>query len=121
MQEMEDQTKQVLAGEPATIEKFEYQLAFNVIPHISAFLDNDYTKEEMKMHHETRKMMHADIAVSTTAVRVPVYRAHSVAAWVETENELTVDQVLNAMQKAPGLVVEDDPRTFKSHAIVCSR
>ena len=113
MQEMENQTKQVLAGEPVTIEKHKYQLAFNVIPHIDVFLDNDYTKEEMKMHYETRKMMHADIAVSATAVRVPVYRAHSEAIWVETKDELTIAQVRAAMQKAPGLVVEDDPKTFK--------
>ncbi|HJX71145.1 MAG TPA: aspartate-semialdehyde dehydrogenase [Bacteroidales bacterium] len=113
MQEMENQTKQVLAGEPVTIEKHKYQLAFNVIPHIDVFLDNDYTKEEMKMHYETRKMMHADIAVSATAVRVPVYRAHSEAIWVETKDELTIAQVRTAMQKAPGLVVEDDPKTFK--------
>jgi len=113
MQEMEDQTKQVLAGDPVTIEKHKYQLAFNLIPHVDIFMDNDYTKEEMKMHHETRKMMHADIAVSTTAVRVPVYRAHSVAVWVETADELTVAQVRDAMQRAPGLMLEDDPGTFK--------
>jgi len=113
MQEMENQTKQVLAGEPVTIEKHKYQLAFNVIPHIDVFLDNDYTKEEMKMHYETRKMMHADILVSATAVRVPVYRAHSEAIWVETKDELTIAQVRAAMQKAPGLVVEDDPKTFR--------
>ncbi|MBN2215155.1 MAG: aspartate-semialdehyde dehydrogenase [Bacteroidales bacterium] len=113
MQEMEEQTRQVLAGIPVTIEKHKYQIAFNLIPHIDVFLDNDYTKEEMKMHHETRKMMHADIAVSATAVRVPVYRAHSEAIWVETEDELTVSRVREAMQQAPGLVVEDDPETFK--------
>ncbi|MFO7656854.1 MAG: aspartate-semialdehyde dehydrogenase [Bacteroidales bacterium] len=113
MQEMEDQTKQVLAGEPVTIEKFKHQLAFNVIPHIDVFLDNDYTKEEMKMHYETRKMMHADIAVSAITVRVPVYRAHSEAIWVETEEELSVEQVRNAMGKAEGLEIIDDPKTFK--------
>jgi aspartate-semialdehyde dehydrogenase len=113
MQEMEDQTKQVLAGSPVTIDKFQYQLAFNVIPHVDIFLENDYTKEEMKMHHETRKMMHADLSVSTTAVRIPVYRAHSEAIWVETEDELSVDQVRSAMEKAPGLEVVDDPKTLK--------
>jgi aspartate-semialdehyde dehydrogenase len=113
MQEMEDQTRQVLAGQPVTIEKFKYQLAFNVIPHIDIFLDNDYTKEEMKMHWETRKMMHADINVSATTVRVPVYRAHSEAVWVETEQKLSVDQVREAFIKSPGLEVIDDPKTFK--------
>ncbi len=113
MKEMEEQAKQVLAGEPVKIEKFAYQLAFNVIPHIDVFLDNDYSKEEMKMHHETRKMMHADIDVSSTAVRVPVYRAHSEAIWVETKDELSVEQVRDAMTKVQGLVVEDDPKNKK--------
>lgn len=113
MQEMEDQTKQVLAGQPAKVEKFKHQLAFNVIPHIDVFLDNDYTKEEMKMHNETRKMLHADIAVSAISVRVPVYRAHSEAIWVETEDELSVEQVREAMKKAQGIVVEDEPKNAK--------
>jgi aspartate-semialdehyde dehydrogenase len=113
MQEMEDQTRQVLSGQPVKIEKFKYQLAFNVIPHIDIFLDNDYTKEEMKMHWETRKMMHSDIDVSATTVRVPVYRAHSEAVWVETKDELSVEQVRETMRKAPGLEIVDDPKTFK--------
>ena len=110
MQEMEDQTRQVLDGQPVKVEKFAHQLAFNVIPHIDIFLDNDYTKEEMKMHWETRKMMHAEIDVSATTVRVPVYRAHSVAVWLETQDELSIDQVREAMKKAPGVVLEDDPK-----------
>jgi len=113
MQEMEDQTRQVLADEPVKVEKFKYQLAFNVIPHIDIFLENDYTKEEMKMHWETRKMMHADIDVSATTVRVPVYRAHSEALWVETETELSVEKVREAMNRAPGVEVIDDPTTLK--------
>jgi aspartate-semialdehyde dehydrogenase len=113
MQEMEDQTRQVLGGEAVKIEKFKHQLAFNVIPHIDVFLDNDYTKEEMKMHWETRKMMHADINVSATTVRVPVYRAHSEAVWVETEKALTVEQVREAMKNAPGLELQDDPKNAK--------
>ena len=67
------------------MEKFAYQLAYNLIPHIDVFTDNDYTKEEMKMYHETRKIMHSDIVVSATCVRVPVMRAHSESIWVETE------------------------------------
>lgn len=110
MQEMEDQVKQVLEGKEAKVEKFKYQLAFNVIPHIDVFLENDYTKEEMKMHYETRKIMHADIDVSATTVRVPVYRAHSEAVWVETENELSVDQVKQALAKAEGVIVQDNPK-----------
>ena len=113
MQEMENQTREVLAGKPATIEKFKYQIAFNVIPHIDIFLENDYTKEEMKMHWETRKMMHADIDVSSTCVRVPVYRAHSEAVWVETRDELSVEQVREAMKNKPGLEIVDDPKNFR--------
>jgi aspartate-semialdehyde dehydrogenase len=110
MQEMEDQVKQVLAGKEVVVDKFRYQLAFNVIPHIDIFLDNDYTKEEMKMHWETRKIMHSDVSVSATTVRVPVYRAHSEAVWVETEKELSVAQVKEAMLKAEGVELQDDPK-----------
>jgi aspartate-semialdehyde dehydrogenase len=110
MQEMEDQVKQVLEGKEAVVDKFRYQLAFNVIPHIDVFLDNDYTKEEMKMHWETRKIMHSEVSVSATAVRVPVYRAHSEAVWVETEKELSVAQVKEAITKGEGLELQDDPK-----------
>ena len=113
MQEMEDQIKRVINNQPVKVEKFKHQLAFNVIPHIDVFLDNDYTKEEMKMHNETRKIMHADIAVSATTVRVPVYRAHSEAIWLETEKELPIEQVKNALNKAEGVVIEDDPKNAK--------
>jgi aspartate-semialdehyde dehydrogenase len=113
MQELEDQVNQLVSGKTVKVEKFKYQLAFNVIPQIDVFLDNDYTKEEIKMHNETRKIMHADMMVSATTVRVPVYRAHSEVVWVETEKKLSVDAVRNAMNKAEGLVVEDDPKTSK--------
>lgn len=113
MAELETQIKQVLGNDPVVVEKFKYQLAFNLIPQIDVFLDNDYTKEEMKMHHETRKIMHSDIMVSATTVRVPVYRAHSEVVWTETEKELSVEEVRSAMQKGEGLVVEDDPKTSK--------
>ena len=72
-----------------TIKKFPYQLAMNIIPHIDVFLDNDYTKEEMKMNWETKKIMHTDAEVSATCVRIPVARAHSEAIWVETEEPLS--------------------------------
>ncbi len=109
MEELKKQVEQVLNGEPVTVDKFKYQLAFNVIPHIDVFTDNDYTKEEMKMHHETRKIMHADIAVSASAIRVPVLRAHSEAVWAETEQALEVSAVRKALQNAPGVLVEDVP------------
>lgn len=113
MQELENQVGEVMGNKPVKVEKFKYQLAFNLIPQIDVFLDNDYTKEEMKMHNETRKIMHSDIAVSATTVRVPVYRAHSEAIWLDTEKELSVEQVREALKKAEGVVVEDDPRTSK--------
>ena len=109
MAELETQTAQVSKGEEPTIEKFKYQLAFNLIPQIDVFTDNDYTKEEMKMYSETRKIMHSDIMVSATAVRVPVMRAHSEAIWCETERELTIDEVKAAFGSAPGVVLIDNP------------
>jgi aspartate-semialdehyde dehydrogenase len=113
MQELEDQSRQVLGNDPVLVEKFKYQLAFNLIPQIDVFYENDYTKEEMKMHYETRKILHSDISVSATTIRVPVYRAHSEAVWVETEGPLDAAKVRAAMQKAEGLVVEDDPKNSK--------
>lgn len=110
MAELETQHCEIAAGKQPTVEKFVCQLAYNVIPHIDVFMDNDYTKEEMKMYNETRKIMHSDdIAVSATCVRVPVLRAHSEAIWVETEEPLSVDEVRLAFEKAEGLVVVDNP------------
>ena len=110
MQELINQYKELQDGKEPTIEKFAYQLAFNLIPHVDVFTDNGYNKEEMKMYNETRKIMHDDdIKVSATCVRVPVLRAHSEAIWVETEKPLTTDEVMAAFEKAPGLVVKDVP------------
>ena len=110
MAELRTQHAQIVAGEEPTVEKFAYQLAYNVIPHIDVFTDNDYTKEEMKMFHETRKIMHSDnIRVSATCVRVPVMRAHSEAIWVETESPVSVQQAREAFAAAPGIVLMDDP------------
>ena len=110
MAELENQYKEINDGKKPTVEKFAHQLAFNLIPHVDVFLDNDYTKEEMKMYNETRKIMHSDdIAVSATCVRVPVLRAHSEAIWVETEEPLETAQVREAFEKAEGLVVVDNP------------
>ena len=108
--ELEKQTAELVEGKEPTIEKFAYQLAFNLIPHIDVFLDNDYTKEEMKMFNETRKIMHApELSVSATCIRVPVLRAHSEAVWVETEQPVSVAQAREAFAKAEGLVVIDNP------------
>jgi len=106
---LQNQTVQVANNEEATVKKFAFQIVQNLIPHIDVFLDNDYTKEEMKMFHETRKIMHSDILVSATAVRVPVMRAHSEAIWVETESEITVEQARAAFEKAEGVIVIDNP------------
>ena len=107
--ELEQQTKQVANGETPTVEAFKHQLVMNIIPHIDKFLENDYTKEEMKMFWETQKIMHTDALVSTTCVRVPVMRAHSEAIWVETEKPLEVADVKEAFSKAEGLTVIDNP------------
>jgi aspartate-semialdehyde dehydrogenase len=107
--ELETQMHQYAKGEEMTINKFPYQLAMNIIPQIDVFLDNDYTKEEMKMNWETKKIMHTDAEVSATCIRIPVARAHSEAIWVETENELTVEEVRNAMANFEGLTLLDNP------------
>ena len=109
MAELYEQYRQVLAGEEPTVEKFAYQLAFNLIPQIDVFTDNGYTKEEMKMFNETRKIMHSDIAVSATCVRVPALRSHSQSLWIETEEPLTVEQVREAIAGGDGLVLMDNP------------
>lgn len=108
MAELEQQHRDIAAGRTPVVNKFVNQLAFNVIPHIDVFTGNGYTKEEMKMFNETRKIMHApDIHVSATCVRVPVMRAHSEALWVETASPLDVDTVRRAFEQAPGIVVID--------------
>ena len=109
MQELQEQHQAIVEGDDPKIEKFAYQLAYNLIPHIDVFQDNDYTKEEMKMFHETRKIMHSDIRTSATCVRVPVMRAHSEAIWVETEEELSVEQVREAFASTKGIVLVDEP------------
>ncbi len=109
MQELVDQIRQIAGGEEVTVDKFPYQLMLNLIPQVDVFTDNLYTKEEMKMYNESRKIMHSDIEVSTTCVRVPVMRNHSEALWIETEDELTVEQVREAMRKADGITLVDEP------------
>jgi aspartate-semialdehyde dehydrogenase len=110
MAELETQYRQVLSGEPVTVRKFQHQLAYNVIPHIDVFTDNGYTKEEMKMYNETRKIMHSDIQVSATCVRVPSLRAHSEAVWVETEQPIGVARAREAFEASPGCVLMDNPQ-----------
>jgi len=109
MAELIRQHEQIVQGETPQVDKFAYQLAFNVIPHIDIFLDNGYTKEEMKMHNETRKIMHSDVEVSATCVRVPALRAHSEAVWIETERPISVEEAQEALRAAEGIIVQDDP------------
>lgn len=110
MDELVEQHKAIANGTEPPVNKFVSQLAFNVIPHIDVFTDNGYTKEEMKMHLETKKIMHApELEVSAICVRVPVIRAHSEAIWAETERELSLDEVREAFANAEGVVVIDEP------------
>ena len=110
MDELYEQYRQVLANEPVTVNKFAYQLAFNLIPQIDVFTDNGYTKEELKMLNETRKMLHDDsIKVSCTCVRVPVMRAHSEALNLEFKTKVTPEMAREVLAKAAGVTLKDDP------------
>ena len=109
MAELVKQYEQLLKGEQPTVEKFAFQLAYNVIPHVDVFQDNGYTKEEMKMYNETRKIMHSDVKCSATCVRISSLRSHSEAVWIETERPLEVEEVRKALAAAPGVTLQDDP------------
>ena len=113
MAELQQQYKELIeTGEAKTINKFPHQLAYNVIPQIDKMTENDYTKEEMKMYNETRKIMHSDVRTSATCVRVSSLRSHSESVWIETEKPLTVAQVREALQAAPGVTLVDDPQNY---------
>lgn len=110
MEELIQQTKDWANNREIKVEKFQYQLLFNVIPHIDKFMENGYTKEEMKMFNETRKIMGDNsIKVSATCVRVPVLSAHSEAVTVETESEITVEKARELFQHAKGIKLLDNP------------
>lgn len=109
MDELAEQHAQLVRGEAPTVSKFPFQLAYNVIPQVDVFTGNGYTKEEMKMYNETRKIMHSDIEVSATCIRVPVMRAHSEAVWLETERPVSVEEVRKAFCRAEGIVLMDEP------------
>ncbi len=111
LQELKDQVAQIVAGKPVTPIVYPHQIAFNVLPHIDSWLDNDYTREEMKMENEGRKIMHLPtFKASVTCVRVPVYRAHSIAVSAEFERPVSVEAARKAIQAAPGIDLVDDPR-----------
>jgi len=108
IEELKDQVKAYAAGEELKHDIYPVPIAFNVLPHVDVFQENGYTKEEMKMVYETRKIMSApDMQVSATCVRVPVFRAHSEAINIETEKKLTAVEARELLEKAPGIVVKD--------------
>lgn len=109
MAELEQQAVDLVKGQEPTVNKFSYQLMYNLIPQIDVFMDNDYTKEEMKMYRESKRIMHSDIMVSATCVRVPVLRAHSEAIWVETERPIAPEEARAAFAEAPGVLLCDEP------------
>lgn len=109
MAELQQQYKETMEDKPVTVNKFAYQLAYNVIPQIDEFLDNRYTKEEQKMFDEGRKILHSDVRCSAMCVRVPSLRSHSEAVWVETEKPLEVEAVQQALREAEGVTLQDDP------------
>ncbi len=109
MAELQQQYKQIVEGEPVTVSKFPYQLAYNIIPQIDVFTDNGYTKEEMKMFAETRKILHSDVRCSAMCVRISALRSHSESVWIETEQPLSVKEVQAALATAQGVTLCDDP------------
>lgn len=113
MKELEQQYKEMVEdGHVTTINKFPHQLAYNVIPQIDKMTPNDYTKEEMKMFNETRKIMHSNVRTSATCVRVSSLRSHSESVWFETERPLSVEEIREALKKAPGVTLVDDPQNY---------
>lgn len=113
MDELKNQYRQIVNGEEVTVSKFPFQLAYNVIPQVDVFTDNDYTKEEMKMFNETRKIMHSDVRCSATCVRVGTLRSHSESIWIETEQPLVVEEVRKAIAEADGCQLVDEPANQK--------
>jgi aspartate-semialdehyde dehydrogenase len=114
LEELKRQVRAWASGEPLPVEVFPHQIAFNVLPHIDAFQENGYTKEELKLVNETRKILEDDgILVSPTTVRVPVFTAHSVSVHVETERKISAAKARELFAAFPGLQVLDDPANRK--------
>lgn len=112
--ELLQQTKSFSAGKTAAPEVFPHTIAFNVLPQVDVFLDNGYTKEEVKFVNESRKIMHhPTLRASITCVRVPVFRAHSIAIHAEFEQPISVERARDVLAKFPGLELVDDPSTRK--------
>ena len=113
MQELNSQAGQVLKGEPTKAEQYPHQIAFNVLPHIGSLKDDGYYSEEVKMRQETQKILHREIAIATTCVRVPVPICHSEAVNVEFERPMSPDEARSLLAAFPGVVVVDDPANAK--------
>lgn len=110
LDELKEHVQDYLNGKDMTPQVFQHPIAFNLIPHIDSFLEGDYTREEMKMVWETRKIMHCpELAITATTVRVPVFRSHSESINLEMEKDLSADQVRKLLADAPGVIVQDDP------------
>jgi aspartate-semialdehyde dehydrogenase len=114
IEELKRQVEEIVAGKPVTKEVYPHQIAFNVLPQVDVFLPSGYTKEEMKMENEGRKIMHhPKFRASVTCVRVPVYRSHSVAVSAEFDKPVTVEAARAVLKKAPGLDLVDEPENKK--------
>lgn len=109
--ELNQQSKDYVSGNEMASSVYPHQIAFNALPHIDVFLENGYTKEEMKMVNETKKMLDKNIEVSPTAVRIPVFRCHSEAINIETEKEIDIENVFKLLKDAPGIKLADDPKS----------
>ncbi len=109
IEELDQQAKDYANGKPLTNGVYPHQIAFNALPHIDVFLEDGYTKEEMKMVNETHKMLDKNIQVSPTAVRIPVYRCHSESINIETEKEMDLEKAIKLLEASPGIKVVDDP------------
>ncbi len=122
IEELRDQVEAIAGGRPVVKEVYPHQIAFNVLPHVDSFLEDGYTREEMKMQNEGRRIMHLpNFTASVTCVRVPVYRAHSVAVTAEFENPVLLEKAREVLMAAPGIVLHDDPsKSIYPMPIECS-
>ena len=110
IEELRNQVNAIAAGKPVEKSVYPHQIAFNVLPHVDSFMDTGYTKEEMKMQNEARRILHLpEFKASVTCVRVPVYRAHSISVNAEFERPVSVEEARKVLSNAPGLKLVDDP------------
>ena len=122
IEELRDQVEAIAGGRSVSKEVYPHQIAFNVLPHVDSFLEDGYTREEMKMQNEGRRIMHLpDFNASVTCVRVPVYRAHSVAVTAEFEKPVSLEKAREVLMSAPGIILYDDPsKSIYPMPIECS-